>query len=103
MPESKVIGILSAALLRALENQGGERFNNCDSVGFVHTTISPEDKTETWIVKFDPKTCAFGILPVETDKYPDGAILYYHGDMAETVTQAALYGDQVADDIDDKG
>lgn len=50
-------------------------------------------------IKFDPGSCAFGIDPIERDKYPDGSILYWHEDEANALTQAAMYGDNITDEI----
>lgn len=98
--DKKVISILSTALLRCLDIDSKGRIDDCVAVGIVHSTVDKKTgDISSWIIKFDPRTCAFGIDPIETDKYPDGSILYWHEDDADSLTQAALYGDGITDEI----
>jgi hypothetical protein len=97
--EEEVISILSTALLHLMDIGSKGRIHECETVGFVHSTVSKEDKSvKTWIIKFDPESCAFGIEPVKTDKFPEGAVLYWHDNNGDAATQAALFGDGVIDE-----
>ncbi|MDD5650324.1 MAG: hypothetical protein PHF86_07910 [Candidatus Nanoarchaeia archaeon] len=96
--DKQAISIISTALLRIIDIASNGRIDSCKSVGLVHTTVSKhDDSLKTWVIKFDVESCAVGIDPIETDKFPDGTILYYHDDKGDTFTQAALFGDGVTD------
>lgn len=95
----EVISILSTALLHVIDIGSKGRIHKCTSIGFVHSTVSKDKGSiKTWLIKFNPETCAFSIDSIETDKFPEGTLLYWHEDNEDAVTQAALFSDDIVKD-----
>lgn len=94
--DKKALSILSTALLRTIDVVSKGRLEESVAVGLVHTTIDKNTGEENaWLIKFDVTSCAFGIDPLELNKYKDGTIFYWHEDNEDAVTKAALRGDNV--------
>jgi len=98
MDADKAVGITSSALLLCLCRLSDGRAATCKHIGLAHDTETPDGKKESWVIHFTFDTSEYGIDPVEPGKYQDGTILYWHDTMEDVVTQAALYGDDVAED-----
>jgi hypothetical protein len=97
LTQDKIQVILLTALHKMVDNFAKGRQNHCNSIGLVHSIVDEKGNVETYLIEFSDK--GWRVNKIETDLYPDGTFLYFHDDEAETVTQAALFGDRVVEDL----
>lgn len=92
--------ILAEALTGHIACQSGHRIEGCDAIGQILSgTI--DDVRVDYLFKYNLQTSAWMLAELTPGKYRPNDILYYHGTIEDTVTQAALYGDDVVPDGDD--
>ena len=98
MPDDKLISLLSSTLYGFFLTKAEGREKGCDAFGMVVNATRNTGEKESFIIRYEMDESSWGVIPVEVNKYPDNTMLYYHGEEADAVVQAALRGDEVVDD-----
>jgi len=89
MDDGKASGVLGSALLVSLLEKAGDRWEKAVAIGFIHTAISPENKTETYLIRFE-KDESFSIETIDPKQYRDGALIYFYDNEEDAIVQSTL-------------
>jgi len=100
LTDHEVIQVLRTALLSEMWGRSEGRMDEAGAVVLVHELSDKDGIIQTYIIKFciaGDMCKEWGIFPVETGKFKNGSLIYYHDSDADVATYAALHGDGVID------
>jgi hypothetical protein len=93
-----VTRVLAEALFEHMLTVAGSRSNGCDAIGQVLVGTLDENPV-AFIFKHEINTNRWELTEVSPADYEPHTMIYYHESEGDAVTQAALYGDEIAPDF----